>query len=117
MTLTLQDALFSAALAVYLTASVFVAAVRWGHRCQPYGKHMDYYHPAWKTVIFCYLSNLLMAPAVFMVARVLRRQSEENCSNPDDFPHHLLQDPQAAGELILTKKERPPGRSFPLIPC
>ena len=63
MTLTLQDALFSAALAVYLTASVFVAAVRWGHRCQPYGKHMDYYHPAWKTVIFCYLSNLLMAPA------------------------------------------------------
>lgn len=184
MTLTLQDALFSASLAVYLTASVFVAAVRWGHRCQPYGKHMEYYHPAWKTVILCYLSNLLMAPAVFMptepdailqlrllltlaspffcavllfsyfgrmldinkwrhpvyalsmpfgvmalsattlalipgtqmtpafcrwffavadmlavaflacfvtavvmVARVLRRQSEKNCSNPDDFPH------------------------------
>ena len=66
MTFTLQETLFSAALAVYLTASVFVAAVRWGHRCQPYGKHMDYYHPAWKTVIFCYLSNLLMAPALFM---------------------------------------------------
>ena len=46
MTLNLQDSLFSASLAVYLTASVFVAAVRWGHRCQPYGKHMDYYHPA-----------------------------------------------------------------------
>lgn len=184
MTFTLQETLFSAALAVYMTASVFVAAVRWGHRCQPYGKHMDYYHPAWKTVIFCYLSNLLMAPAlfmptepdallqlrlllilaspffcavllfsyfgrmlgvenwrhptyalavpfgimalsatvlalipgtqmtpafcrwffsvagilaiaflacfvtaVFMVARVLQRQSEENCSNPEDFPH------------------------------
>ena len=43
-----------------------MAAVRWGHRCQPYGKHMEYYHPAWKTVILCYLSNLLMAPAVFM---------------------------------------------------
>lgn len=66
MMLTLQDTLFSAALAVYLTASVFVGAVRWGHRCQPYGKHMDYYHPAWKAVIFCFLSNLLMAPAVFM---------------------------------------------------
>ncbi len=187
MTFTLQETLFSAALAVYMTASVFVAAVRWGHRCQPYGKHMDYYHPAWKTVIFCYLSNLLMAPAlfmptepdallqlrlllilaspffcavqlfsyfgrmlgvenwrhptyalavpfgimalsatvlalipgtqmtpafcrwlfsvagilaiaflacfvttVFMVARVLQRQSEENCSNPEDFPHRAL---------------------------
>ena len=66
MTLTLQDSLFSVSLAVYLTASVFVAAVRWGHRCQPYGKHMDYYHPAWKTVIFCFLCNLLMAPAIFM---------------------------------------------------
>lgn len=66
MTLNLQDSLFSASLAVYLTASVFVAAVRWGHRCQPYGKHMDYYHPAWKTVIFCFLCNLLMVPSVFM---------------------------------------------------
>lgn len=66
MMLTLQDSLFSASLAVYMTASVFVAAVRWGHRCQPYGKHMDYYYPAWKTVIFCFLSNLLMAPAIFM---------------------------------------------------
>lgn len=66
MMLALQDSLFSASLAVYLTASVFVAAVRWGHRCQPYGKHMDYYHPAWKTVIFCFLCNLLMAPVIFM---------------------------------------------------
>ena len=66
MVLTLQDSLFSASLAVYMTASVFVAAVRWGHRCQPYGKHTDYYYPAWKTVIFCFLSNLLMAPAIFM---------------------------------------------------
>ena len=66
MTLTLQDSLFSVSLAVYLTASVFVAAVRWGHRCQPYGKHMEYYHPAWKAVVFCFLSNILMAPAIFM---------------------------------------------------
>lgn len=66
MTLSLPDLLLSAALAVYMTASVFVAAVRWGHRCQPYGKHMDYYYPAWKVVIFCFLSNLIMAPAIFM---------------------------------------------------
>ena len=63
--LTLQNSLFSCALAVYLTASVFVAAVRWGYRCQPYARHMDYYFPAWKAVIFCFLSNLLMAPAIF----------------------------------------------------
>ena len=41
MELTLQDTLFSASLAVYMTASVFVAAVRWGYRCQPYARHMD----------------------------------------------------------------------------
>ena len=62
---TLQELLFSAALAVYMTASVFVAAVRWGHRCQPYARHMDYYFPAWKAVIGCYLSNLVMLPALF----------------------------------------------------
>ena len=66
MELTLQDTLFSASLAVYMTASVFVAAVRWGHRCQPYARHMDYYFPAWKAVILCYLTNLFMLPAVFL---------------------------------------------------
>ena len=68
MTFTLQETLFSAALAVYMTASVFVAAVRWGHRCKPYAQHMDYYYPAWRVVIFCFLSNLVMAPAIFMPA-------------------------------------------------
>ena len=68
MLLTLQDTLLSAALAVYMTASVFVAAVRWGHRCQPYAKHMDYYFPAWRVVILCFLSNLLMMPAIFLPA-------------------------------------------------
>jgi AraC-like DNA-binding protein len=63
---TLQELLFSAALAVYMTASVFVAVVRWGHRCQPYARHMDYYFPAWKSVIGCFLSNLVMLPALFM---------------------------------------------------
>ena len=66
MIITLQEVMLSAALAVYMTASVFVAAVRWGHRCQPYAKHMDYYYPAWRVVIFCFLSNLVMAPAIFM---------------------------------------------------
>lgn len=126
-----QSTLISVSLAVYVTASVYVAAVRWGHRCAPYAKHMDYYYPAWKTVVFCYLANLFMLPALFMPtdadallqlrlllilaspffcavlmfsyfgkvlkitawrkARVhsggtLRRFSEENYSNPDDFP-------------------------------
>lgn len=41
-----QSTLISVSLAVYVTASVYVAAVRWGHRCAPYAKHMDYYYPA-----------------------------------------------------------------------
>lgn len=61
-----QSTLISVSLAVYVTASVYVAAVRWGHRCAPYAKHMDYYYPAWKTVVFCYLANLFMLPALFM---------------------------------------------------
>ena len=67
---SLQDLLFSAALAVYVATSVFVAAVRWGHKCEPYARHMDYYYPAWKTVIWCFASNVVMAPAIFMPADV-----------------------------------------------
>ena len=63
---TIQDILFSASLAVYVATSVFVAMVRWGHRCEPYGRHMDYYYPAWRVVIFCFLSNILMCPAIFL---------------------------------------------------
>ena len=63
---TLQDLLFSASLAVYVAVGVFVAMVRWGHRCEPYGRHMDYYYPAWRAVIFCFLTNLFMAPAIFL---------------------------------------------------
>ena len=61
-----QSSLISISLAAYITASVYVAAVRWGHRCAPYAKHMDYYFPAWKTVVFCFLANLFMLPALFM---------------------------------------------------
>lgn len=63
---SLQDILFSASLAVYVATSVFVAMVRWGHRCEPYGRHMDYYYPAWRAVISCFLCNLLMCPAIFL---------------------------------------------------
>ena len=66
MLYTLQDIIFSAALAVYIASSVFVSAVRFGHRCEPYAKHMDFYHPAWKTVVYCFLTNLLLLPAVFL---------------------------------------------------
>ena len=61
-----QTTLISISLAVYMTASVFVAAVRWGHRCSQYAHHMDYYYPAWKVVVFCYLANLFMLPALFL---------------------------------------------------
>lgn len=63
---TLQETLFSAALAVFIAASVIVAVVRWGHKCEPYSQHMDYYYPAWKSIIFCYFSFALMFPAVYM---------------------------------------------------
>lgn len=61
-----QDLFFSSALAVYIAVSVVVAVVRWFHRCEPYARHMDYYHPAWRTVVFCFLTNLLMVPFVYM---------------------------------------------------
>lgn len=32
---------FCIALTVYITTSVTVAVVRWGHRCEPYAQHMD----------------------------------------------------------------------------
>ena len=65
---TLQQLLFSASLAVYVATSIFFAAVRWGHKCEPYAKHMDYYYPAWRVLVACYLSNIIMAPAIFLPA-------------------------------------------------
>ena len=63
---TMQETLFSASLAVYIATSVIVGVVRWGHRCEPYSKHIDYYYPAWKSIVFSFLSMALMLPAVFM---------------------------------------------------
>ena len=63
---TQQDLFFSTALAVYIAVGVVVAIVRWGHRCEPYSKNMDYYYPAWRTVVFCFLTNLMLLPFVYM---------------------------------------------------
>ena len=60
-----QDLIFSISLTSYLTTSVIVAMVRWGHKCEPYARHADYYYPGWRSIIFCYLCNLFLLPAVF----------------------------------------------------
>lgn len=62
----LSDLIFSASLAIYVAVCVVTAVVRWGHRCDVYSDHMDYYFPAWRTVIFCFFSNLVLLPVVFM---------------------------------------------------
>lgn len=62
---SLQDLLFSVSLAVYIAISITVAAVRWGHKCEPYAKYPDYYYPAWKAIVFCFLANLVLLPVVF----------------------------------------------------
>lgn len=66
MLYSFQDLMFSASLAVFVAVSVVIAFVRWGHRCEPYAQHMDYYFPAWKAVIFCYLVDVVLIPAIFL---------------------------------------------------
>ena len=61
-----QDMMFCASMAVYIAVSVSIGAIRWGHKCEPYARHADYYYPAWKAVVFCYMSDLLLVPIVFM---------------------------------------------------
>lgn len=63
---TQQDLFFSTALAVYIAVSVFAAVVRWGHRCAPYSRNMDYYFPAWRTVVFCFLTTVVLIPLVYL---------------------------------------------------
>ena len=63
---SLQEVLLSASMAMYIAISVVVAIVRWGHRCEPYAAHMDYYFPSWRTLIFCGFANLVLFPTVFM---------------------------------------------------
>ena len=63
---TSQDLLLSTSLAVYMATSIIFAAVRWGHKCEPFARYADYYYPAWKALVLCYLSNILMAPSIWM---------------------------------------------------
>lgn len=66
MMYSFDDMMLCAAVAVNIAVSVCIGAIRWGHKCEPYARHADYYYPAWKTVVVCYLSDLLMCPIVFM---------------------------------------------------
>ncbi len=68
MTYTFQEMMLSASVAVYVAICAVVAVVRLGHKCSVYSKHMDYYFPAWKTMAYCFLSNLVLAPVVFFPA-------------------------------------------------
>ena len=61
-----QDLFFSVALGIYVAGCIICGLVRWGHRCGPYNRHQDYYFPAWRTVVFCFLSNLVVFPGIFM---------------------------------------------------
>ena len=63
---SLQELLLSVSLSAYLMASVIIAAVRWGHKCQPFAKYPDYYYPAWKAIVLCFLTNLELLPVVFL---------------------------------------------------
>ena len=61
-----QELLLSVSLAVYVAVSVVVGVVRWGHKCAPYDKHLDYYYPGWQTLALSALSNIFLFPAVFL---------------------------------------------------
>ena len=61
-----EELFFSVSVAVYVAISIAIAAIRWGHKCQPYACHADYYYPAWKTLVFCFGSDILLLPIVFM---------------------------------------------------
>jgi AraC-like DNA-binding protein len=65
MTYTLQQMFLCVSLAVYLTTSVIMAVVRWGHKCAPYADQVDYYFPGWRTLVFGGLSNLFLLPVLF----------------------------------------------------
>lgn len=66
MTYSLQELLLSVSLATYLSTCVIVAAVRWGHKCEPYADNTDYFYPSWKTLVACALSNLTLLPVLFL---------------------------------------------------
>lgn len=63
---TFRELCYSSSLAVFIAVSLAIAAVRWGHKCEPYARHMDYYFPAWKVVVYSFLTSIVLIPSVFM---------------------------------------------------
>ena len=63
---TASEHLLSVAVAVYVTVCLVVAVLRWGHKCEPYASHIDYYYPGWRTVVFSFLSIVNLIPVIFM---------------------------------------------------
>ena len=66
MSYSFQELLLSVSLAVYVAVCVVVGVVRWGHKCAPYDKHLEYYYPGWLALSLSALSNLSLAPAIFL---------------------------------------------------
>ena len=60
------ELLFSVSVAVYVTVSVIVGVLRWGHKCEPYASHIDYYYPGWRTIAFGFISNVNLIPVILM---------------------------------------------------
>ena len=63
---SLQDIFLSVTLAVYMACCVTCSAIKFYFRFKPFNKYMDYYYPSRKTIVYCFLTGLLMFPAAFM---------------------------------------------------
>ena len=63
---SIPELLLSVSLTAYVTVCLVVSAVRWRHKCEPYAKHIDYYYPGWQSVVFCFLSNIILVPTILM---------------------------------------------------
>ena len=66
MSYSFEELLLSVSLAAYVAVCVVVGVVRWGHKCTPYDKHLEYYYPGWRTLALSALSNISLLPAVFL---------------------------------------------------
>ena len=60
------ELLLSVSVTTYVTVCLVVAVLRWGHKCEPYASHIDYYYPGWRAVVFSFLSNVNLIPVIFM---------------------------------------------------
>ena len=66
MSYSFPELMLSMMVTIYVTVSVVAAFVRWGHKCAAYAAHTDYYYPAWKMMVFCFLTNVVLLPVAFM---------------------------------------------------